>query len=195
MSVGLFKGFWNVPNMLSLFRLLLVPVFVLTYFLIPGTNHIFALVIFVVASLTDILDGIIARSTNQITQIGMVLDPLADKLLKIAALVCFAVVGVLPLWLVILLIVIDIAMIITGVCLFHRQITIPSNFVGKAGTFVMSVGLLMCFLTETFGSWGFYIICIGLCIIVLSIIIYIILNARRVFKKKKVAITKTEDQN
>ena len=195
MSVSLLKGFWNIPNMLSLFRLLLVPALVLTYFLVPGTNHIIALVIFVVATITDVFDGIIARSTNQITMIGTVLDPFADKLLKIATLVCFGVDGVLPIWLVVMLLFIDIAMIITGLCLLKKQITIPSNFVGKLGTVVMSLGLLMCFLTDTFGSWGFYTICAGLCIIVISVIIYIVLNAGRVFKKKNKSTTpQTEEQ-
>ena len=189
----LLKGFWNIPNLLSLFRLLLVPALVLTYFLVPGTNHIIALVIFVVASVTDIFDGIIARATNQVTPIGTVLDPFADKLLKISTLICFGVDGVVPLWLVILLITIDFAMIITGLFLLKRQITIPSNIVGKLGTFVMSIGLLMCFLTETFGDWGFYTICVGLCVIVLSVIVYIVLNAGRVFKKSKVSINNADD--
>lgn len=190
MKNELFKGFWNLPNTLTLFRLLLVPALVLTYFLVPGTNHVYSLVIFVVASLTDFLDGIIARSTNQITQIGMVMDPLADKFLKMATLVCFCVDGVLPVWLVVLLIVIDLAMIITGICLFNRKITIPSNIIGKLGTLIMSIGLLMCFLTDTFGNWGFYTICAGFFVIVVSVIVYICLNASRVFKGKK-----TQSQN
>lgn len=184
MSSKLLKGFWNVPNVLSIIRIILVPVLVLFYFTSPGTNHIMALVVFVLASLTDVLDGIIARSTGQITPIGTVLDPFADKLLKIATLTCFCVDGVLPVWLVVLLVVIDTAMIIAGLCLLHRQITIPSNFIGKLGTLVMSAGLLMCFLTSTFGSWGFYTLCAGLSIIVLSVIVYIALNAQRVFSKK-----------
>lgn len=190
----LFKGFWNLPNTLTLFRLLLVPVLAFAYFCVDGENHIFALVVFVVATITDFLDGIIARSTNQITQIGMVMDPLADKLLKIVTLICFCVDGVLPIWLVVLLISIDFAMIIAGICLFHKQITIPSNFIGKLGTVVMSAGLLMCFFASFFGSGGFYTICGGLAIIVLSVIVYICMNAKRVFKRKKISLENVEDQ-
>ena len=124
MENKLLKGFWNVPNMLSLFRLLLVPALVVTYFCVPGTNHIIALIIFIVASVTDVLDGIIARATNQITPIGTVLDPFADKLLKMSTLLCLCIDGALPIWLSVLLIVIDLAMIITGLCLLKEKITI-----------------------------------------------------------------------
>lgn len=185
MSNKMFKGFWNVPNMLSLFRLLLVPALIITYFCVPGTNHVVALVIFLVASITDFLDGIIARATNQITPIGTVLDPFADKLLKIATLVCFCIDGVLPVWLVVLLIFIDLAMIIAGVCLFKKQITIPSNIIGKSGTMIVSIGLVMCFLPQTFGSWGYYILCLGLLIIVVSVIVYVAMNAKNVFSTIK----------
>ena len=181
----MFKGFWNVPNMLSLFRLLLVPALIITYFCVPGTNHVVALVIFLVASITDFLDGIIARATNQITPIGTVLDPFADKLLKIATLVCFCIDGVLPVWLVVLLIFIDLAMIIAGVCLFKKQITIPSNIIGKSGTMIVSIGLVMCFLPQTFGSWGYYILCLGLLIIVVSVVVYVAMNAKNVFSTIK----------
>ena len=185
MSNKMFKGFWNVPNMLSLFRLLLVPALIITYFCVPGTNHVVALVIFLVASITDFLDGIIARATNQITPIGTVLDPFAAKLLKIATLVCFCIDGVLPVWLVVLLIFIDLAMIIAGVCLFKKQITIPSNIIGKSGTMIVSIGLVMCFLPQTFGSWGYYILCLGLLIIVVSVIVYVAMNAKNVFSTIK----------
>lgn len=183
MDAKLFKGFWNVPNVLSLFRLILVPILIISYFGAPGTNHIFALIIFLVASITDLLDGIIARATNQITPIGTILDPFADKLLKMSTLLCFCIDGVLPIWLSVMLIVIDLSMIITGLCLLKQKITIPSNFIGKAGTLVMSVGLVLCFLSQTFGQWGFYTICAGLIIIVISVIVYIVTNAKSVFNK------------
>jgi len=178
------KGFWNVPNVLSLFRLLLVPVLVITFFYIPGVNYLVPLLIFLVASLTDTLDGIIARATNQITPVGIVLDPLADKLLKMATLVCFGIVGVIPAFLVVTLIVIDLAMIITGVFLFKKDITIPSNFIGKSGTFVMSVGLMLCFFHGSLGGWDTYILYTGLIIIVVSVIVYIVKNANKVLAKK-----------
>lgn len=173
--------FWNVPNALTLLRLFLVPVMLLCFFLIPGRDHLVAMIIFFVASLTDMLDGIIARSTHQITQYGIVLDPLADKLLKISTLVAFAIDGILPIWLVSSLIFLDLGMIITGACLFRRKITIPSNIFGKIGTFIMTVGLLMCFFNGSLNPWNLYVLYLGLIIIIISLIVYIVLNYKRVF--------------
>lgn len=176
--------FWNIPNILSIIRLVLVPVMLLCFFLIPGENHWAAMIVFVVASLTDALDGFIARSTHQITQYGIVLDPLADKLLKVSTLIAFAIEGILPVWLVSVLAFIDIGMIVTGFCLYNKKITIPSNLFGKLGTLVVSAGLLMCFFPATFSPWNLYIMYIGMVIVIASLLIYILLNYKRVFCKK-----------
>ena len=177
------KELFNVPNILSFFRLLLVPVLVITFFCIPGENYIVPLVVFIVASITDTLDGIIARKFNLVTEAGMVLDPLADKLLKIATLLCFGIVGVIPLWLVITLITIDLSMIIAGIILYGKHITIPSNWIGKTGTLVMTIGLILCFFHNVMLGWDMIILYTGLCIILLSMIVYIVLNAKSVFNK------------
>lgn len=177
------KELCNVPNLLSFFRLFLVPVLVITFFCVPGDNYIVPLIVFIVASITDTLDGIIARKFNLITEAGMVLDPLADKLLKIATLICFGIAGVIQLWLVITLITIDIAMIITGIILYGKHITIPSNWIGKTGTLVMTIGLILCFFHNEMLGWDKIILYTGLCIILLSIIVYITMNAKSVFNK------------
>ena len=186
--------FWNVPNVLSLIRLILVPVFLIVFFFTPEDNHIPALIVFLVASLTDVLDGIIARKTNQITSYGIVLDPLADKLLKMATLIAFAIANIIPVWLVVVLIVIDLGMIVAGVCLFKKKITIPSNFFGKAGTFIMSVGLVMCFFEQYLNGWNLYVLYAGMIMVVVSLIVYIALNYKRVFTKNKQDIDKTEKE-
>lgn len=186
--------FWNVPNVLSLFRLILVPVFLLVFFFAPGENHVPALVVFLIASLTDVLDGIIARKTNQITTYGIVLDPLADKLLKMATLIAFAIADIIPIWLTVTLIIIDISMIITGVCLYKQKITIPSNFFGKAGTFIMSIGLVLCFFDSSLNGWNLYILYAGLIMIVVSVIVYIIMNYKRVFTKNNQDIDKSKKE-
>ena len=84
---------FNIPNILSLFRLILVFVFPFAFF---KGNMLWGLLVFVVASATDWLDGMIARKTNSITDIGKVLDPLADKMMLIMALVCLFIRGKIP---------------------------------------------------------------------------------------------------
>jgi len=176
------KELCNLPNLLSFFRLLLVPVLVITFFCIPGDNYIVPLIVFIVASVTDTLDGFIARKYNMITEAGIVLDPLADKLLKIATLVCFGIVAVIPLWLVITLITIDLAMITAGIILYGKHITIPSNWIGKTGTFVMTIGLILCFFHNSLAGWDTIILYSGLVIILISAIVYIVKNAKSVFR-------------
>jgi len=80
----------NTPNKLTLLRIMLIPLFIVLLFayFIPQ-NYLLALVVFAVASLTDLLDGYLARKNNLITDFGKLMDPLADKLLVISAIVCF----------------------------------------------------------------------------------------------------------
>ncbi|MFV0394060.1 MAG: CDP-diacylglycerol--glycerol-3-phosphate 3-phosphatidyltransferase [Coprobacillaceae bacterium] len=93
----------NLPNKLTIFRMLMVPLFVVCLMSdnTMGTN--FALIIFIIASLTDFADGYIARKYNLITDFGKLLDPIADKLLVSAGLICFVQLGVLDSWIVIVL--------------------------------------------------------------------------------------------
>ena len=77
----------TIPNQLTLLRILLIPVFVLVYYLPFSWNNIFACVIFVLAAVTDILDGYLARRLNQTSSLGAFLDPVADKLMVAVALV------------------------------------------------------------------------------------------------------------
>ena len=87
----------NLPNKLTLLRVMLIPVFIT---LLLGGYPYWAAAIFIVASATDALDGYIARKYNLITNFGKIMDPLADKLLVTAALICLVELGVIPSWIV-----------------------------------------------------------------------------------------------
>lgn len=174
------KQLWNVPNMLSLTRLLCVPVFLVLFFVF-APNYLPALVVFVLASLTDVFDGFIARKYNLQTPLGTVLDPLADKLLKASTLFAFAFNSIVEWWFFGVVCAIDLTMIITGTVLFRKQIVIPSNIIGKTGTFAMTVGLLMCFFPKVFAPWNEYVLYIGLGIAISSAILYFAFNYKDVF--------------
>src|SRR5262249_29506754 len=77
----------NLPNVITLVRILLIPVFVMLFFTPTPDRSLSAAVIFVVAAITDLLDGYIARRTGQVTKLGKLLDPIADKLLVLSALI------------------------------------------------------------------------------------------------------------
>lgn len=126
----------NLANRLTLLRVILVPVFVV--FLAIGTFwcNIFALIIFIIASITDYYDGLIARQQNTITTFGIFLDPLADKLLVTSAFVSFVAIPELqiPAWMVIAIIAREF--IITGLRSLgvSKNVIIPASMFGKVKT-------------------------------------------------------------
>lgn len=100
----------NTANKLTVFRIILVPFFVL-FMLTDFTqyNQIIALIIFIIASITDHFDGYVARKYNMITTFGKFMDPIADKLLVSSALICLTALGTIPAWAVIIIILREFA--------------------------------------------------------------------------------------
>lgn len=127
----------NLPNKLTLLRVVLIPVFVVLLLLEGGQNYtlrIAALIVFCIASFTDFLDGQIARRNNLVTNFGKFMDPLADKLLVCSALICMIELGQLPSWYV--LTVIAREFIISGFRLVAADngIVIAASWWGKFKT-------------------------------------------------------------
>ena len=122
----------NLPNRLTILRIFLIPFFV--FFMLSDFSKWIALIIFVVASLTDMLDGKIARKYNLVTDFGKFMDPLADKLLVCSALICLVELKRIPAWIVIA--IISREFIISGFRLIaaEKQIVIAANFWGKIKT-------------------------------------------------------------
>lgn len=91
----------NLPNFLTILRILAVPIFIIfaSYDIVPGSNYA-ALIIFVLATVTDWFDGYLARKNQQITNFGKIMDPLADKLLVITALLCLLERGMVSVWVI-----------------------------------------------------------------------------------------------
>ena len=143
------KLFSCLPNILSSIRIALVPVFVFMYFTETGEVKTWALSVYVVAFITDILDGYIARKYNLISNIGKVLDPLGDKLMMTAALVCMTISERLPVWPVAVVVAKESLMGLGGI-IIHRRAKAeipPSNIFGKTATvvFVVACVVLMVF--------------------------------------------------
>ena len=136
----------NLPNKLTVVRMVLVPFFV-AFLLLSGSNESLkwiALVLFIVASLTDFLDGYIARKYNLITNFGKFMDPLADKILTISGMICLIELGRIPSWIVIIIVAREF--IISGFRLIAAEngIVIAANYWGKfKTTFQMIMIILM----------------------------------------------------
>ena len=133
-----------------------------------------ALGIFVLAGLTDILDGYIARNFNLITKLGKVLDPLADKSLRLAAIIMFVVVGVLPLWVLIAMLSFDAFLIITSILLYKKNYVVSSNVVGKLAGFVSMFALTLCFFYDIVAPFHLIFLYFGVALVFASIITYIV---------------------
>jgi CDP-diacylglycerol---glycerol-3-phosphate 3-phosphatidyltransferase len=145
---------WNVANALTVFRLLLVPVFVVVLFHDGGHDtgwRIGAWAVFAVASITDRFDGEIARRRNLVTEFGKLADPIADKALVGAALVGLSVLGDLPWWVTVVILVREIG--ITGLRFsVLRHGVIPASRGGKLKTLVQAVAIGL-FVLPLSGPW------------------------------------------
>ena len=133
----------NIPNILSIIRICLVFVFVALVF----TAHVYwAILVFLIAGATDVLDGYLARRNQWISNLGKVLDPLADKMMQLTALVCLCIKGYIPLWFVIPFFAKEIFMLLAGaIVIKRRSFVVVSKWYGKLtvclfyGTVVLSV--------------------------------------------------------
>jgi CDP-diacylglycerol--glycerol-3-phosphate 3-phosphatidyltransferase len=124
---------WNIANVLTVLRLALVPFFVVCLFL-PGLGwRLGALGVFAVASITDHLDGELARRYGLITDFGKIADPIADKALTGAALVSLSALGELPWWITIVILVREIGITLLRLLLL-RHAVIPASYGGKVKT-------------------------------------------------------------
>ncbi len=125
----------NLPNKLTILRVIMIPFFIV-FLLVPITPYDkwIALTIFIIASLTDLLDGKIARKYNLVTNFGKFMDPLADKLLVCSALICLIELGKIPAWMVIVIIAREF--IISGFRLVasHSGVVIAASYWGKFKT-------------------------------------------------------------
>ena len=147
----LFSNVWTIPNMLTILRIILIPVFVVLFF---KDLKKAALAVFIAASLTDMLDGYLARKLNQITDFGKLFDPLADKLMVLTAMVCQTVAGPLPLVAVIIVAIKELVMVLGGIFMLSKNVVVYSNYAGKAAQVCFIASLILSFFHEEFLQGG-----------------------------------------
>lgn len=147
----------NVPNILTLFRLFLIPIFILVFFSNSPHNFLYAILIFLVAGATDFLDGYIARKYKLVTDWGTILDPLADKLMLLTVLSCLVISSYLPIWVFLIILGKDLFMIIMGTILYTKGTIIPSNVFGKVSTIFFYLSIFIFTFDESIGLYFIYI--------------------------------------
>ncbi len=126
----------NLPNILTLFRLVLVPLYAIV-FACEKEGHLLAALIFVLASLTDVADGYIARKYNLITRWGQLMDPLADKCMQLAVIISLFTAKLVPGWFIVLLICKEALMIVASAFLYSKKTYVKANRAGKISTVVL----------------------------------------------------------
>ena len=152
----LWQEWRTLPNLLSTLRLLLVPVF---FVLILGRQDAFAVLVMAIASVTDYLDGYLARKLNQVTRLGQLLDPAADRLYILAALIGLVIVGYVPLWFAVVLVARDLLLAATYPLLSRRGFgPLPVHRLGKAGTFALLYALPLLLIARAMVSVEYFII-------------------------------------
>jgi len=142
-----------IPNILSAIRLVLVPVFIYLFFEYYDEHEriYLPLCVFVLAGLTDIIDGYLARRNNWVTNLGKFLDPLADKLLQCSVLVCFVIKEVVPWWLAGMFILKELFMICGALIVLKKiKVTVRSHWYGKFTTAVFYAIALLVFIFKVF---------------------------------------------
>jgi cardiolipin synthase len=130
----------TVPNLLSFLRILLIPVFV--WLIVDPDTTAAGLVLFGVVAATDWVDGWVARRTGQVTELGKVLDPVADRLAIAAALIALVIRGAFPLWAALAIILRDVVVLVVGAILLSRRgIRLDVRFLGKIATFTLMAAI------------------------------------------------------
>jgi len=144
----------NLPNKLTLARFVLTVLFLVIFFSRAPFNETFALVLFLVASVTDYFDGMIARRDKLITNFGILMDPLADKILVCSAFIAFVGRDLVPAWMVVIIVARELA--ITGLRLVaaSKSVVLAAEGYGKHKTVSQIVAIISVLLLVSYPQWG-----------------------------------------
>jgi CDP-diacylglycerol---glycerol-3-phosphate 3-phosphatidyltransferase len=149
---------WNLPNAITVVRILMAP---LVFWLLiaddgaDGAMRWWSAVLFIIAISTDWVDGWLARSRGIVTDLGKILDPIADKLLTSGALVCLSILGELPWWVTAIIVVREVGITVWRLVELRRGNVVPASSGGKLKTIVQSIAISFALvpLWTVFGEW------------------------------------------
>jgi len=141
--------FKHIPNILTVVRFFLIPLIV--SFLVEG-NYWLAFIFLTLSGITDILDGFIARKYNLITNFGKLIDPLADKATQISVLCVLALQNVIPMWILIVVILKEFAMISGASFLYGKEFVVSSRWYGKLSTVLFYIAIVSSFFIRQFNT-------------------------------------------
>lgn len=164
--------FRHVPNILTILRFFLIPFIVVE---LVQENYILAFVFLTLSGLTDVLDGYIARKFNFISDFGKLIDPLADKTTQIAVLATLTIMGIIPVWILVVVLLKEFVMISGASFLYGKDLVVSSRWYGKLATVLFYVAIVCSLLIRQFNiSIGFdqYIYYLALITSLFSLFMY-----------------------
>lgn len=149
----------NLPNKLTVCRIVLTPVFLFMFFadFLPH-NYLFALIIFIIAAITDAADGKIARKNNIVTNFGKIADPIADKILTTSVLLCFMCIDLCNIWVIMIILTREFTVSAIRITAASQGSVIPANIYGKIKTvsqMVFSIIILLALVIKNEGIYNF----------------------------------------
>ena len=169
--------FKYIPNILSMCRLLLIPT--ITYSVYEG-NYLVALIVFTISSITDIVDGFIARKFNYVTNLGKLLDPLADKLTQISVIASLVIKNIIKSWILYILIVKELLLIIGSAVLYKKKTVVHSKWYGKLATVLLYLAIVCSLVLRyynissgIFANMNFALYCLAITCTVFAFFMYV----------------------
>ena len=166
----------HVPNILTVIRLLLIPLIV--FYIFTG-QYILAFIFFTISGITDIADGFIARKFNLISNFGKLMDPLADKLTQISTLASLVFANIIPVWILVVVFLKEFIMICGASFLYGKDVVVYSKWYGKLATVLLYIAIVISLLLKQFdisGIWEFLdlgIFILALVATIFSLIMYV----------------------
>lgn len=169
----------TVANLVSLIRICMTPLFLYLFFSSTDPSRVLVAVVFVLTGITDALDGYLARSRHEVSRLGKLIDPLADKLVMAAAFISLAIVGKLPLWLVFVLVGKELALVFgAAIYYFRKDLVVSSSILGKSATVILYIGTTLVILGF---EWAVSIVIVGVAVSLVAGLDYL----RRVLGRPK----------
>lgn len=161
----------HIPNILTVIRFLFIPAIVIS---LIYDNYLLALILFTVSSITDVLDGKIARKYNVITDFGKLMDPLADKLTQLSVLLTLSIKCVIPIWIVLVLILKESIMISGASFLYGKNLVVSSKWYGKLTTVLIYIAVVSSCLIKIFDlpDFDIYIYILAIIFAIFSLLKY-----------------------
>lgn len=191
-----FSEIKSIPNIITIIRIILIIPFVIKFL---EEDYVASIIIISISGLTDILDGVIARKFNQITNLGKLLDPLADKMTLIAVAVCLCVIFPVIIPLLVILLVKDILMLLGGLVLVVKKIAPPAaKWYGKIGTVFFYISVIILIFLKAVYNYENDILTISLMVVTAATMLFALVKYFSIFldlraeDKKKEEIEKTK---